>query len=62
MAKQGYIVVYNSGKPSVALLELTYPLDSEHNIQSAKFRKQNKAEYHQLLAEFDHLATDPKLL
>ena len=49
------IVVYNSGKPSVALLELTCPLDPEHNIQSARSRKQNKAEYHQLLAEFDHL-------
>ena len=49
------IVVYNSGKPSVALLELTCPLDSEHNIQSARSRKQNKIEYHRLLAEFDHL-------
>ena len=49
------IIVYNSGKPSVALLELTCPLDSEHNFQSARSRKQNKAEYHQLLAEFDHL-------
>ena len=49
------IVVYNSGKPSVALLELTCPLDSEHNIQSARSRKQNKVEYHQLLVEFDHL-------
>ena len=49
------IVVYNSSKPCVALLKLTCPLDSEHNIQSARSRKQNKAEYHQLLAEFDHL-------
>ena len=49
------IIVYNSGKPSVALLELTCPLDSEHNIQSVRSRKQNKAEYHQLLVEFDHL-------
>ena len=36
------IVVYNSGKPSVALLELTCPLDSEHNIQSARSRKQTR--------------------
>ena len=49
------IVVYNSDKPSVALLELTCPLDSEHNIHSARSRKQTKAEYHQLLAEFDRL-------
>ena len=49
------LYIYNSGKPSVALLELTFPLDSEYNIQSARSRKQNKAEYHQLLAEFDHL-------
>ena len=26
------IIVYNSGKPFVALLELTCPLDSKHNI------------------------------
>ena len=49
------IVIYNSDKPSVALLELTCPLDSEYNIQSARSRKLNKPEYHQLLAEFDCL-------
>jgi len=49
------IVVYNSDVPSIALLELTCPLDSEHNIESARSRKQNKVEYHQLLAEFDRL-------
>jgi len=31
------------------------PLDSEYNIQSARSRKLNKPEYHQLLAEFDCL-------
>jgi len=35
------IVVYNSDKPSVALVELTCPLDSEHNIHSVRSRKQN---------------------
>ena len=49
------IVIYNSQSLSVTLLELTRPLDSIHHIQSACDRKQNKAEYLQLLAEFDHL-------
>ena len=33
------IVVYNLGTPSVVF---TSPLDSEHNIQSARFRKQTR--------------------
>ena len=49
------IVVYNSDKPSVALVELTCPLDSEHNIHSARSIKQNNAKYYQPLAEFDRL-------
>ena len=36
----------------MALLELTCPLDSEHHIQEARSRKQNKTE---LLSEFDRL-------
>jgi len=50
------IVIYNSDKPSVALLELTCPLDSEYNIQSARSKKLNKPDYHQLLAECDRLS------
>jgi len=49
------IVVCNSVTLSVALLELTCPLDTDHNILSARSRKQNKTEYLQLLAEFDRL-------
>ena len=49
------IVVYNSATSSVALLELTCPLDSEHHILSARSRKQSKPDYLQLLAEFDRL-------
>jgi len=49
------IVVYNSATLSVAFLELTCPLDSDHNILSARSRKQNKSEYLQLLADLDCL-------
>ena len=36
------IVLYNSQSSSVALLELTCPLDSNHHIESARARKQKK--------------------
>ena len=49
------IVIYNPQSSSIALLELTCPLDSIHHIQSARSRKQNKTDYLQLLAEFDRL-------
>ena len=49
------IVIYNPQSSSIALLELTCPLDSIHHIQLAQSRKQNKTDYLQLLAEFDHL-------
>jgi len=49
------IVVHNSVTLSVALLELTCLLNTDHNILSARSRKQNKTEYLQLLAEFDLL-------
>ena len=52
------IVVYNSETSSVALLEQTCPLDSEHHIEAARSRKQNKTEYLQLLVEFDRLRLD----
>ena len=51
----GFINRYNSQRPSITLLELTCPLDSAQHIQAARDRKQNKAEYLQLLAEFDRL-------
>ena len=47
------IVIYNPQSSSIALSELTCPLDSIHHIQSARSRKQNKTDYLQLLAEFD---------
>ena len=49
------IVIFNSQISSIALLELTCPLDSVHHIQSARSWKQFKVKYLQLLAEFDHL-------
>ena len=47
-------VVYNSATTSVALLELTCPLDSVHHILASS-RKQNKLGYLQWLTEFDRL-------
>ena len=38
---------------SVAMMELTCPLDSVHHLESARNRKQLKVEYLQLLAEVD---------
>ena len=49
------LVFYNTATNSIALLELTCPLDSEHHPQSARLCKQNKVEYQQLLAELDRL-------
>jgi len=46
------IVIYNPQSSSIALLELTCPLDSSHHIQSAR----SKTDYLQLLAEFDCLS------
>ena len=40
---------------TVALLELTCPLDSEHHLQATRSRKQGKVKYLQLLTEFDCL-------
>ena len=46
------IVLYNCETSTVALLELTFPLESEHHIQTmTRSRKQNRTK---LLAEFDH--------
>ena len=49
------IVIYNQMNNSVALLELTCPLDSVHHLESARERKQKKTEYQQILLEFDRL-------
>ena len=40
---------------SILLFELTCPLDSAHHLEQARSRKQNKAEYHQILSELDRL-------
>jgi len=49
------IVVFNTGTSAVAMLELTCPLDSSHHLETARFHKQSKVEYHQILAELDRL-------
>ena len=49
------IVIYNQINNSVALLELTCPLESVHHLESARKRKQRKTEYQQILSEFDRL-------
>ena len=49
------LVFYNAITNSIALLEFTCPLDSEHHLEAARSRKQGKVEYQQLLAEFDRL-------
>ena len=51
------IAIYNQINNSVALLELTCPLDSVHHLESARERKQRKTEYQQILSEFDRLGT-----
>jgi len=42
-----------SDASSLALLELTCPLDSMHYIEAARSIRQNKTGYLQLLAEFE---------
>jgi len=49
------IVIYNESCNTVALLELTCPLDTFQNLQSARDRKQSKEEYLQILSELDRL-------
>jgi len=49
------LVFYNTATKSIALLELTCPLDSIHHLKSARSREQNKLEYQQLLADLDRL-------
>ena len=47
------LVIYNSRSSLMGIIELTCPLDSQHHIESACHRKQQKTEYLQLLAELD---------
>ena len=49
------IVIRNQRSNSVALLELTCPLDSVHHLESARDRKLGKDDYQLLLAELDRL-------
>jgi len=46
------LVIYNKLSATMGILELTCPLDSEHHLESAHDRKQNKT---QILAELDRL-------
>jgi len=49
------IVIYNVTSNSVALIELTCPLDSTQHLESARDRKQSKYEYLQILSKLDRL-------
>ena len=49
------IVIHNVTCNSVALLELTCPLDSMQHLESARDRKQSKEEYLQILSELDRM-------
>ena len=49
------IILCNEGNKSIALLELTCPLDSVEHLNSARDRKQGKKEYQEIQSEFDHL-------
>ena len=49
------IVIHNKESNSVALLELTFPLDSVRHLELARDRKLKKEEYQLLLSELDHL-------
>ena len=49
------IIIHNTITFSVLLFELTCPLHSAHHLEQARYRKQNKVEYHQILSESDRL-------
>jgi len=52
------IVIYNKGNNSIAMLELTCPLDSTHHLEAARDRKQGKTEYLEILSEFQRMGVD----
>jgi len=49
------IVIYNVTSNSVALIELTCPLDSTQHLEAARDCKQSKYEHLQILSELDRL-------
>jgi len=49
------IVIHNVINNTVALLELTCPLDSTQHLEAARNREQSKQEYLQVLSELDRL-------
>ena len=49
------LVIYYRSNNSLAMLELTCPLDSADNLNSARERKQGKKEYLQIQSELDRL-------
>jgi len=49
------IVIHNVINNTVALLELTCPLDSAQHLEAARDRKQSKWEYLQILSELGRL-------
>ena len=55
------IVIHNITCNSVALLELTCPLDSMQYLESARGHKQSKEEYLQILSELDRMGVPSRL-
>ena len=49
------IIIHNTIISSKLLFKLTCPLDSAHHLEQARYRKQNKVEYHQILSQLDQL-------
>ena len=49
------LAIFNKSNNSVAMLELTCPLDSVKNLESARERKQGKKEYQEIQSKFDRL-------
>ena len=49
------IVIHHITSNSIALLELTCPLDSNQHLEAARGHKQSKQEYLQILSELDRL-------
>ena len=52
-----WLMIYNESSNSVDLLELTYPLDFIHHLESAWDCKQTKEDYLLILSELDRLGT-----
>ena len=49
------LVIFNKSNNSVAMLELTCPLESVQNLESAREPKQGKKEYQEIQSEFYRL-------